>query len=57
MLSLKNENTNMNVNAYLLRASINILSIAAPLLSTDALDGIIINNWYNNKDITIKELK
>ena len=54
--SSKNENTNMNVNAYLWRASINLLSIA-PILSTDAWDGVIINNWYNDKDIKIKELK
>jgi len=37
-----------NVNAYLWRASLNILSFA-PLISTDALGGIIISDWYVNK--------
>ena len=37
-----------NVNAYLWRASLNILSFT-PLMSTDALGGIIISDWYINK--------
>ena len=37
-----------NVNAYLWRASLNILSFT-PLISTDALGGIIISDWYINK--------
>ena len=48
LLSPKEGNTGLSVNAYLWRASINILSIA-PLLSTDALGGIIITDWYINK--------
>ena len=39
-----------NVNAYLWRASLNILSFA-PLISTDALGGTIISDWYVNKNI------
>ena len=45
-----------NVNAYLWRASLNILSFA-PLISTDALGGIIISDWYvskNNKNQRMK---
>ena len=38
-----------NVNAYLWRASLNILSFT-PLISTDALGGIIISDWYINKN-------
>jgi len=37
-----------NVNAYLWRASLNILSFT-PLISTDALGGTIISDWYVNK--------
>ena len=37
-----------NVNAYLWRASLNILSFT-PLISTDALGGTIISDWYINK--------
>ena len=40
----------INVNGYLWRASLNILSIA-PLISTDALGGTIITDWYVNKNI------
>ena len=36
---------NININGYLWRASLNILSIA-PLISTDALGGTIITDWY-----------
>ena len=38
-----------NVNAYLWRASLNILSFT-PLISTDALGGTIISDWYVNKN-------
>jgi hypothetical protein len=38
----------VNVNAYLWRASLNILSFT-PLISTDALGGTIISDWYVNK--------
>ena len=36
--------------------SINVLSIA-PLISTDALGGIIITDWYTNKNIKDKRIK
>jgi len=45
-----------NVNAYLWRASLNILSFT-PLISTDALGGTIISDWYvskNNKNQRMK---
>ena len=45
-----------NVNGYLWRASLNILSIA-PLISTDALGGTIITDWYTNKNIKDKRIK
>ena len=46
----------INVNGYLWRASLNILSIA-PLISTDALGGTIITDWYINKNIKNQRLK
>ena len=56
---LSPENTdgaNINVNGFLWRASLNILSIA-PLISTDALGGTIITDWYINKSIKDKRIK
>ena len=47
---------NVNVNGYLWRASLNILSIA-PLISTDALGGTIITDWYLKKNIKDKRIK
>ena len=47
---------NINVNGYLWRASLNILSIA-PLISTDALGGTIITDWYTYKNIKNKRIK
>ena len=46
----------VNVNGYLWRATLNILSVA-PLISTDALSGIIITDWYANKNIQNQRLK
>ena len=46
----------VNVNGFLWRASLNILSIA-PLISTDALGGTIITDWYVNKNIKNKRIK
>ena len=47
---------NVNVNGFLWRATFNILSIA-PLISTDALSGTIITDWYANKNIQNQRLK
>ena len=47
---------NVNVNGYLWRATLNILSVA-PLISTDALSGTIITDWYSNKNIQNQRLK
>ena len=47
---------NVNVNGYLWRATLNVLSVA-PLISTDALSGIIITDWYANKNIQNQRLK
>ena len=52
----KSDITNVNVNGYLWRASLDVLSIA-PLISTDALGGIIITDWYTNKNIKDKRIK
>ena len=46
----------INVNAFLWRASLNILSIT-PLISTDALGGTIISDWYVNENIKNQRLK
>ena len=45
-----------NVNAYLWIASLNILSFA-PLISTDALGGTIISDWYVNKNNKNQRIK
>ena len=50
------EGISVNVNGYLWRASLDILSIA-PLISTDALGGTIITDWYVNKNIKNKRIK
>tara|TARA_B100000575_G_C22500669_1_gene328021 strand:+ start:9 stop:509 length:501 start_codon:yes stop_codon:yes gene_type:complete len=51
-----NESTSVNVNGFLWRATLNVLSIA-PLISTDALGGTIITDWYTNKNIENKRIK
>ena len=48
--------SNINVNGYLWRASLDVLSIA-PLISTDALGGTIITDWYTNENIINKRIK
>ncbi len=48
--------TSINVNGFLWRASLNVLSIA-PLISTDALGGTIITDWYTNKKVKNKRIK
>ena len=45
-----------NVNGFLWRASLDVLSIA-PLVSTDALGGTIITDWYINKNINNQRIK
>ena len=45
-----------NVNGFLWRASLQVLSIA-PLISTDALGGTIITDWYVNKNINKQRIK
>ena len=52
----RSDSSNINVNGYLWRASLEVLSIA-PLISTDALGGIIITDWYTNKNIKDKRIK
>ena len=57
LLSGKNNNSSyINVNAFLWRASLNIISIA-PLISTDTLGGTIISDWYINKNNKNQRLK
>jgi hypothetical protein len=54
--SRDNDGINANVNGYLWRASLDVLSIA-PLISTDALGGTIITDWYINKNILNQRIK
>ena len=56
ILNPQSSENGVNVNGYLWRASLNILSIA-PLISTDALGGTIISDWYINKNIKNKRIK
>ena len=56
ILNPQSSENSVNVNGYLWRASLNILSIA-PLISTDALGGTIISDWYINKNIKNKRIK
>ena len=56
ILSPQSSENSVSVNGYLWRASLNILSIA-PLISTDALGGTIISDWYINKNIKNKRIK
>ena len=56
LLRPKSDISNININGYLWRASLEVLSIA-PLISTDALGGIIITDWYINKNIRDKRIK
>ena len=51
-----NDGGTIYINAYLWRASLNVLSIA-PLISTDALGGTIISDWYVNKNINNQRIK
>jgi hypothetical protein len=52
----ENDTTGVNLNAFLWRASLNVLSVA-PLISTDALGGTIITDWYVNKNIEDQRIK
>ena len=52
----KSDISSINVNGYLWRASLDILSIA-PLISTDAFGGTIVTDWYTNKNIKDKRIK
>ena len=56
ILNPQSSENSVNVNGYLWRASLNVLSIA-PLISTDALGGTIISDWYINKNIKNKRIK
>jgi len=51
-----NDEYKANVNTFLWRASLNVLSVA-PLISTNALGGTIITDWYINKNIKNQRLK
>ena len=56
LLGSRSGDTSININGYLWRASLNVLSIA-PLISTDALGGVIITDWYTNKNIKDERIK
>jgi len=50
------EGISANVNGFLWRVSLNVLSIA-PLISTVAMGGTIITDWYINKNINNQRIK
>ena len=56
LLGPSSDISNININGYLWRASLDVLSIA-PLISTDALGGTIITDWYTTKNIKDKRIK
>ena len=56
LINPQSSESNVNVNGFLWRASLDVLSIA-PLVSTDALGGTIITDWYTNKNIKNKRIK
>ena len=56
LLNPQSSESSINVNGFLWRASLNILSIA-PLISTDALGGTIITDWYVNKNVENTRIK
>jgi|TARA_B100001093_G_C26569193_1_gene902180 hypothetical protein len=56
LLSPQQNNSINNVNAHLWRATLNVLSVA-PLISTDALGGTIITDWYVNEKIKNQRIK
>ena len=56
LLDPKAKDDSVNINAFLWRASLNVLSIA-PLISTDALGGTIITDWYINKNNKNQRIK
>jgi hypothetical protein len=56
ILNPQSSESTVNVNGYLWRASLNVLSVA-PLISTDALGGTIITDWYVNEKIKDKRIK
>ena len=52
----KEDSVGNSVNGFLWRATLNVLSIA-PLISTDALGGTIITDWYTNENIKDTRIK
>jgi hypothetical protein len=56
LLNPNNAEVSVNVNGFLWRASLEVLSIA-PLISTDALGGTIITDWYVNKKVKNQRIK
>ena len=56
IFGMNEKSSYIKVNAYLWRATLNVLSIA-PLISTDALGGTIISDWYINENIKNQRLK
>ena len=56
LLNPRSNISSLNINGYLWRASLDVLSIT-PLISTDALGGIIITDWYTNKNIKNERIK
>ena len=56
LLNYGKDSNSSYVNAFLWRGALNVIS-AVPLISTDALGGTIISDWYINKNIKNQRLK
>jgi hypothetical protein len=53
----KNLNIAFNVNPFIWKASIEVLSKTIPLSSVDSASGIIISDWYNLKGKSSERIK
>tara|TARA_B100000900_G_scaffold250785_1_gene213670 strand:- start:1857 stop:2405 length:549 start_codon:yes stop_codon:yes gene_type:complete len=52
----RDSNSSVNINGYLWRATLNVLSFM-PLISSDAFGGVIVTDWYVKKNIKDKRMK
>jgi hypothetical protein len=52
-----NQDSSLNINPYLWKASLNILSSNMPLVSIDSYSGVIISDWYSLKGKSNERVK
>ncbi|MDA9558719.1 DUF3576 domain-containing protein [Alphaproteobacteria bacterium] len=55
--SNSNQENSLNINSFLWKASLNILSSSMPLGSIDSNSGVIISDWYSLKGKTNERVK